>query len=547
MPSIIIYSGHNAGATYSLRARETILGRDISSDIPLKGHTISRKHARIIRSGDEWEIEDLGSVNGTWLNGEKITKRTPLRDQDQIGVYDTILIFNAGEDTVSAKLSDLKQQTLPARSANIVTSLDVRDADSTYTGNAETKLNAILEITRSMSGQLKRETLLGRILESLFRIFPQADRGYILQETTDGKLHPVAIQQEGESDTINPAGGEIANRVMEEGVAFLSADAVNDQRIKELSESIFEEGIRSIICAPLMGPSHVPLGVIHLETSSPEQPFTQDDLAVLAAVAIMGGQALEYSRLHKDLVELERNRTQLKLAHDVQMQSLQENPPTLKGYEFFHYYDPADSVAGDYYEYVELKDGRLAIALGDVAGKGVSAALLVARLLSEVRYVIQTQSDPADAITELNGLLIERGFSSFVTVLLLVLDPQEHAVTIVNAGHMNPVHISANGAVTDLTEDQQGLPLSVSRDSRYAATKIRLESGDSILAFTDGVTDALNPAGQSFGIDATRKVAAESDQHARHKGRALASAIRAFKSGHPAADDVCIVCFSRNS
>lgn len=549
MPSIIIYSGHNAGETYSLRSRETIIGRDASADIPLKGHTISRKHARIVRQDDSWEIEDLGSVNGTWLNGEQIAKRTPLRDQDQIGIYDTLLLFSVGNDTVSAKLSELKQHALsdPAKSANIVSSLDIRDHDSSYAGNAADKLNAILEITRSMSGQLKRDALLSRILESLFRIFPQADRGYILQESSEGKLHPVAIQQEGESDTINPAGGEIANRVMEEGVAFLSADAVNDKRIEELSESIFDEGIRSVICAPLMGPSHVPLGVIHLETSNHAQPFNQDDLAVLASVAIMGGQALEYSRLHKDLVELERNRTQLKLAHDVQMQSLQQTTPDLPGYEFFHHYEPAESVAGDFYEYVELSHGRMAIALGDVAGKGISAALLVARLLSEVRYVLQTHDDPAEAITKLNALLIDRKFSSFVTLLLLMVDPRDHSIAIVNAGHMNPFHIAIGGSqTTELTQEQQGLPLVASRDSRYAATKIVMNPGETVLAFTDGVSDAMNPAGETFGIEAIKTVAAESDYHARHKGQALASAIRTFKSGEEATGDVCIFCISRN-
>lgn len=549
MPKLVVISGLNAGRSFALSARETLIGRDSACEIPLSGHTVSRRHARVIRDDGKWLIEDLQSVNGTWLNGARIEKRTPLADQDQIGIYDTVMMFSDGSDTVAAKVSDLraKAENETPSSTNIVSSLELGDEHQPTVGNAEDKLNAILEITRSLSGQLNRETLLARSLEALFRIFPHTDRGYILQEVPGGGLHPVAIQQEGDSDTINPAGGEIANRVMSEGAAFLSSDTVNDKRIQELSESIFEEGIRSVMCAPLVGPSRSPLGVIHLETSNPHVPFTQDDLAVLAAVGVMAGQVLEYSRLHKDLVELERQRSAMHMAHEVQMQSLQEKPPVVPGYEFFHQYDAADSVAGDYYEYVPLSDGRLAIVIGDVAGKGVSAALLVARLLSEVRYALQTNKSLVDAVSSLNRLLFERKFSVFVTALVMVLDPRENTLTLVNAGHMDPFHrLAGSGEVRELTIEQQGLPLVVRRESNYTETTVRLEPGDVVLAFTDGVTDAQNAAGEVFGLENTRKVAIESDNQARHMGRALSSAIRTFKAGHAASDDVCIVCIARN-
>ena len=582
MASLQIVSGLNAGQVYPLNEREVIVGRDVTCGIVLPYRTVSRAHARIMRMPDGYYIEDLQSVNGTAVNGKPVVRRTPLVHRDRVRVHDIVLAFVDEENsdstavargrsplahvdsrdgavaTVDAPGSAVRTATLskPPKSADkaltdrIVTSIDARSGTETRLEiNAHIKLRAVLEITQNLGSSLDTDAVLPKILESLFRIFPQTDRGYILQvDPVTRELMPKAIKHRtGEADTISPISSTVAARVMSERAAFLSGDAINDERLEEMNHSIFEQQVRSVMCAPLMGTSHVPVGVIHVETSDARHVFSQQDLDVLVSVAFLAGQAVDYAKSHDLLMELDRKKRDLAMAQEVQLHFLPGRKPEVEGYKFFDYYRPADQVAGDYYDYVELPDGKLALVVGDVAGKGVSAALLMARLCSDVRYALLTSPTPAEALRRLNEqLCTQRGDGAFVTMVICLLDPVAHTVTVVSAGHGPPlVRKASSRLVETIDDDCAGLPLGVNRAAHYDQSIISLERGDVIVCFTDGVNEAMNNADQIYGFDAVREVIARAPIDCQHVGQALVADVRGFSEGRLQSDDICMLCFSR--
>lgn len=579
MASLEIVSGLNAGQVYPLEEREIIVGRDVTCGIVLPYRTVSRAHARIIRMPDGYFIEDLESVNGTAVNGKAIRRRTQLVHRDRVRIHDIVLAFldeEAANDSTAIVPAPPLPRAEPAPAAGgvatavlprslstaqrtaadkqlsdrIVTSIDARSgAEKRLEINAHVKLRAVLEITKNLGSTLDTDTVLPKLLESLFRIFPQTDRGYILQvESSTQELVPKAIKHRtGETDTISPISGTVAARVMGERAAFLSGDAINDERLEEMNHSIFEQQVRSVMCAPLMGSSHQPVGVIHVETSDARHVFGQQDLDVLVSVAFLAGQAVDYAKMHGQLLELDRKKRDLSMAQEVQMHFLPGHRPNVDGYKFFDFYRAADQVAGDYFDYIELPDGRLALVVGDVAGKGVSAALLMARLCSDVRYALLTAPSPAEALRRLNEqLCMRRGDGAFVTMVVCLLDPSEHTVTIVSAGHAAPLLRRASSRrVESVAYDSAGLPLGVNRAAHYDQTVVQLEPGDVIVCFTDGVNEAMNNADQTYGLEAVREVIARAPTDCQHVGQALVADVRGFSEGRLQSDDICLLCFSR--
>jgi sigma-B regulation protein RsbU (phosphoserine phosphatase) len=254
----------------------------------------------------------------------------------------------------------------------------------------------------------------------------------------------------------------------------------------------------------------------------------------------------EYSR-HLELAQA-RLKRDLELAHEVQRSFLPLRLPQVPGYEFFAYYESAFEVGGDYYDFIPLPGQRLAVLLGDVAGKGVAAALFMAKLSADARFCILTEPDPATAITRLNSLMHQCQITDgFVTLAVAILDWRSHTVTLVNAGHPSPlIYRRATRTVADATSDNvSGLPLGVRDGVEYASCQVSLEPGDCILAFTDGVTEAMdaNEAQlQKTGVYA----AVQGEIHtARALGERVVKAVKDFTAGCSQHDDITLVGFGK--
>jgi serine phosphatase RsbU (regulator of sigma subunit) len=217
------------------------------------------------------------------------------------------------------------------------------------------------------------------------------------------------------------------------------------------------------------------------------------------------------------------------------------------GYCFYDYYSSAEEVGGDYYGYVSLPDGRVAIALGDVSGKGISAALVMARLCSEVRYRLVTEDDPCRAVQALN-----REFSKpendpwFVTFVLCILDPREHQVTLVNAGHKAPLLRKAQaGQVEEVGQNEVSMPLGCDESVDYMPFTMSLEPGDILFIYTDGINEAMNSEGRLYGVDRVREAIGTGPEQIGELGDFLLSDMRQFTHEYSQSDDICVIGLQR--
>ena len=528
-----------------LTGDELLIGRHPHCDVVLRDTTVSRRHARVYRDGDSYFIEDLGSQHGTFVNGEAIGIPIRLFDQDELLIRKNRITFRDDQHTHTDLINkkDIERPSAILKTQSGVLSRDVIDEV-----NAGVKLRALLEITRTLGVSLNAKKIFPKILESIFRIFPQASRGYILvAEGSQGKLIPHAIKQlDSAKDEETPISFTIAQRVMENGEAILSSDASEDERFKA-SESIREFRFRSILCAPLMGMTDKPLGMIQINSENPRHQFRSEDLDVLVNVANLAGHAVEHARLHETQLHYDRRERDVQMAKQVQLHFLPQDRPQVDGYEFYDFYSAAEGVGGDYYGYIELPDGRLAIAMGDVAGKGVSAALLMARLCSDVRYCLVTHPTPADAMQALNKQLTSLvAYGRLVTFLLCVLDPNSHELVFVNAGHMPPVvRRAGTNQVEQVGQNESGPPLGVDAQRTYKQATISLNSGDSVLLYTDGVNEAPNVDGELYGTERICKTI-QGALGAKSIVETLLADLRSYAHDMEQYDDTCLVCFSRN-
>jgi len=244
----------------------------------------------------------------------------------------------------------------------------------------------------------------------------------------------------------------------------------------------------------------------------------------------------------------ERLKLDLEVARVVQRGLLPPRLPLVPGYEFFAYYESAFEIGGDYYDFIPLPRQRVAVMLGDVAGKGVAAALLMAKLSADARFCMLTEPDPAAAVTRLNSLITQAAIADrFVTLTATILDHENHTVTLVNAGHPSPlIYRRATRTVAEAVSlDVAGMPLGIQDGFAYASCQIALEPGDSILAYTDGVTEAMdinNVQFQKKGIYAALQGDACSP---RALGERVIQAAKQFGAGRSPHDDIALVGFGR--
>jgi serine phosphatase RsbU (regulator of sigma subunit) len=536
MASVEIRCPDSPVRSYALREGETIIGRRSDCDLVLIGQTISRRHARIVSEAGKHYIEDLGSVHGTTVNGDRIEKQTVIGDGDRIAVANTILLFDAG-----AAASQAPEPTI-LNALDGHASLDAHGA-----ADPSEKLRALLDFTGSLGTTLDLEQLFPKILESAFRIFPSASRGSIwLVDPSDGELVPrAAHDRDGSSCATPPISTTICERVVQRGEAVLSSDVQADQRFEE-SRSILVQNIRSVLCAPLWATSGDVVGMIQLDSGSIAETFTAEDLDILVNLANLAGQVVAHAQLHAARLEYEGQKRDLTLARDVQGQFLPKSPPDIDGWQIADFYRPATSVGGDYFDYIDLHDGRVAVVLGDVAGKGVAAALLMARLCSDVRSALFYSTDLVEAMEATNRRVYDNAiFGRFVTLVLCVIEPTTGEISVVNAGQSPPLHGTADGRVESVGDAVAGPPLGVLDDTRYKELHFQLAPGESLLLYTDGVNEAMSPDGEMLGEAVTQEVLIQQSR-APDIIDALMAKVQGHAAGAAANDDVCTIAISRN-
>jgi serine phosphatase RsbU (regulator of sigma subunit)/pSer/pThr/pTyr-binding forkhead associated (FHA) protein len=557
-------NGETAGQIIELKQDRIIIGRSPEHcHIVLDPNGVSRRHAEIYRKGDEFYLADLNSRNMTKVNNAKVLPGIDhrLSTGDRINICDVEFVFypqlppdgtpdDAGEIMIVSEGESQDAGPLHVLDAS-------RSSAMASMIKPEVKLKAILEITRNLSSELRIDAVAPKILDSLMELFPQAERLFlVLVDPETKRLIRKAFKYRPAkrsvfSGTI-PAdeipmsmSRSIVNHVLGQKKAVLSQDAGADKNLPT-SASIADLKIRSVMCVPLLTPDKEALGILQLDTSDRKQ-FAQDDLDVLAAVASQAAIAIQNAQMHESLLERERMSRDLRLAEQVQKRFLPQSVPVIPGYEFFAHYDPAYEVGGDYYDFVPLPGNKLAVAVGDVSGKGVAAALMMAKFSGDTRYCILTENSPAPAANELNSLLFSAGIEEkFITLSLSVLDVEKQTLEIASAGHLAVMVRRTSGTVEEFGESVAGFPLGIVPDADYKQIAVKLNPGDVVAVFSDGVTDARNLREELYDSREKRRLLrrfAETSGGPETVGRAILQDIREFSAGHMQVDDITLICF----
>ncbi|MEZ5949165.1 MAG: FHA domain-containing protein [Planctomycetaceae bacterium] len=408
MAFLRVVQGGRPGELHEIVAERLVLGRHPSCEVVLDNAVISRQHARLIRQSAGYVIEDLGSRNGTYVNGKAISGTQLIRDRDHIRICDYVLEYLeqlplidemqmddrlGGSSTRATRTSayqrhetlDLPEDNPDLESSSIITTLNAAARGQRLDVRPEVKLRAVLDLSRQLSQTVDLRTMLNQSLGCLFQLFPQAEYGIVVLCDADFKHVElkVARSRSGEGEEHLAISRTILQRALQSHEAILSEDLADDTRFRD-SHSASALEIRSMMCAPLSGANDEPFGAIQLTTRNLKKIFTQDDLDLLVSVAAQAGLAVENTRLHSEAIlrnEMERD---LEVATQIQLGFLPEPHPSFPGYEFCHYYKPA---AGrrDYYDYIPPgwtvgRFGRRCFGEGGFRGTADGPALFVGPL-----------------------------------------------------------------------------------------------------------------------------------------------------------------------
>jgi serine phosphatase RsbU (regulator of sigma subunit)/pSer/pThr/pTyr-binding forkhead associated (FHA) protein len=565
MAVVKVINGSSPGQIIPLTKAVSSIGRNKECDIVIDVNAVSRNHARFVKKGESFFLVDLNSRNRTKLNENILDAdiEYALRQGDRISICDVDLVFFQTDEPISPG-----PEVIETEEDSTIHLVDSSRSDMMASiVKPEVKLKAILEITRNLSTNLKIDSVAPKILDSLLDLFNTAERAFLVlvkhedaskwsfrQTFFKGRIPKRSGLRQGlgaapsDEPRMRISRG-IINQVFEQRKAVLSQDAGQDPNLPT-SASIADLRIRSVMCVPLVTSDGEILGILQLDTSERKQ-FNPEDLDVLEAVARQATIALQNATMHESLLQQERIRRDLGLAQTIQGRFLPRSVPSVPGYEFFAHYQAAYEVGGDYYDFVDLGSGQIAVAVGDVAGKGVAAALMMARFSGDTRGCILTNHEPAAAVTQVNRLLCDADIEEkFITLCLCVLDTTRRRLRYTSAGHLPILVRRKDGRVEEYGEDIIAFPLGIEPDSTYEQGEIELAPGDVVAVYSDGLTDARNNKDERYETEKhhrLKKRLGEAGGGPTSIGKAILQDVREFSADQVQFDDITLVCFGPRS
>jgi serine phosphatase RsbU (regulator of sigma subunit) len=310
--------------------------------------------------------------------------------------------------------------------------------------------------------------------------------------------------------------------------------------------SIVQQQIRSMLAVPLQTDNRV-IGLIYLDSPHFVHEFTKDDLNLLTVMANVAAIRIEHARLAEVEQAEKLLASELQQAAQIQRRLLPAVAPVVAGLELAGYNTPCRTVGGDYYDFIPYEDGRVAILVGDVAGKGMPAALLVSSLQARVQVLFDEPDQLDSRVTRLNrAIKTNCPDNRFITFFIGVLDPQEGCFTYCNAGHNEGIVVHRDGSVERL--EATGLILGIMAGAVYAKQVCQIEPGDLLVLFSDGISEASRLDGEDFGEDRLVELLRE---HRSESAQAIIETViqrvTEFIAGAPPADDITIVVAKRTA
>jgi|GEM_PF-2809928 len=482
------------------------------NDVQILDKIVSKEHAVIaFDSAKGFIFQDLGSLNGSYVNRQKVLEEVVLRDGDEISFGNARGMFLSEEAAAKAlEVVDMSEGALQSHIHSKITALENRFLpEKEITGEKHLradyeKLRVTYELQREVSLDLDLDQMLQKILASTF-MFLNCDRGVILLTDNKGELKPRAFKMKKPEDKL-VISSTLVSQVQKEKAGILSSDAQMDNRFKE-AESMIMRGIRSSMAVPILHQDEL-LGCILIDSSVAVNAYSEKDLHLLSNIGNQTGLFLKNvsmaKKIETDAIARERFSKlehELSMASEIQKSMLPSSIPSLKGYEFSATMRPAKTVGGDFFDFIPLGENLLGIAVGDVSGKGIPAALFMAM----VRSLLRAEAHPGRSIQKVlrsvnHHLMDMNDNGMFVTILFGVLNAITRQFQYVRAGHEIPILSDGHASFKRLPKGK-GQALGVFEEIVLDEQSVELSKGRMLLLSSDGITDAHNQQNINFGYD----------------------------------------------
>lgn len=569
-----------------------LVGRGAHNHLVLNDYRISRQHARVAPERDGFVVYDLNSANGTFVNGEAVRRHQlaagnvvsfgPLafrldfevdkvaarpnthappkpkwRASESITKFQRVFAARPGEASIDerktvpppevietgayAAVDDEVDEYGPATGAHQISeasSFEARaaDVDLNQLEDAYEKLGTLYGFMQAISKTLDRGELFSLVNGKIREIFPQASGVSIyLRNAVDAPEPFTRVQPERSLKEPNALAmpQRIAARMLIEPIPMFGAEA----------QGPMTGGLT--MYTPMLDREET-LGVIGVTADPTHGGFSAADLQLLAGITSSVTIIFQNTRMHEQSLLRERLNRDLELAAQIQ-KSFLPGEIQAPGYEFHATYNAAYTVGGDFYDVFWIDESRIAIFVGDISGKGVSAALLMARISGELRVAALAHVDPAAVFSIVNKALIGRDQPElFFTAIYFTLDVKTGDVTLATAGHPPPYVCRQDGSVRAITEGASR-PVGMLDEIPFEKTRFTLQPGDSLVLYTDGIVEAADARGRLYG-DARLEVSlAGAGSRPQDISSAVLRSVTQFR-GHAAAnDDLTLVICHRSA
>ena len=546
---LLILTPDHKTRRFELEDNAVFLGRAHSNDLSYPDDaSLSRKHVRFSRDETDWWVEDLGSKNGTLVNGVRIAAKQVLGTGDRLSVGHLLITLIDSEDGAENNVVFVGDGPQLAANATVMTSLEgLLSAETTAAGTGTKKsgsvpdprnafatpvVRALVRAGRELSGNRPLEELFPLILDLSISAV-NAERGVVMILENE-KLVSRAVHGEGFR-----ISSTIRDRVLKEKTSVLVRDLAQDEALRA-QVSISEQQIHTMMAVPLQTEERV-IGLIYVDSRSFIREFTPDDLNLLTVLANVAATRLEHTRLAV-MERREQARTRdLDQAAEIQAAILPAGPPTNAHVEAAGHNKSCRTVGGDYYDYFDYEDGRLSLVLGDVAGKGMSAAMLMSNLQARVQMLAEDPGELASKVWRLDQAVAKNSPDNrFITLFFAVLEPQEKRMTYCNAGHNPPLLVRADGSVERLPA--LGSVLGMLPELGYEERTCSFGPGDLLVVFSDGVTESESPDGEEYGDEQLAEwLVVNRTSSAAELVEGILVEVDKFTDGAPAIDDVTVL------
>jgi serine phosphatase RsbU (regulator of sigma subunit) len=547
MHEFAIRAADGTTTRFPLSKEKVTIGRSRESDIFLPDQWLSRHHAEVRSRDGGHFLVDMGSKNGTLLNGGRIQGEQRLREGDVITLGEHVLTFFAAGGAAEPVADE--PEPLGTRVYSVRELSDIKTKPGVDRDELE-RQNRILGVLKDATAALIEHRPLPELFEKMMDLLMgavPAERGAIMM--LEGAETVVKASRSRDGGAVAKVSRSIVRRVVQDRVAVLLPNLLEDAAFKA-QESIVSTGIRSAVCAPLWfasatgGPLEV-IGLVYLDSVKGTHTFTEEDLKIITALGNVAAAKIENAKLLEESLEKRRLEQDMAVAAEIQRSLLPKEAPRVPGYGLVGTNTPCRTVGGDYYDFA-LEEGQLLLALGDVSGKGTGAALLMTVLRASVRGH-WTDASPAEAVARINRTVCQNvPDGKYITFFMARLNPESGRITYVNGGHNPPLLVRADGKVELLNEG--GMVLGLMESVPYADGSVVLHRGDTLLIFSDGVTETWNREGEEFGEQGLLNLAgANRDLSAADLQDEILRALDRHAAGGKATDDRTLIVLKRDA